>query len=226
MCYRIVLRALDCVLIGLLSAPLWDYICTQINGNAKWIFGFLRILEASTSQYCNRIIRILAERQGGRSWQPFVEGKMAFAEYLENFCHSVFHYLNCSRFFIIPITQIYGCSQKLNWWTQFTDDVYKVRHHPLYSCLVSFFDKCAQVSDIIQFRASHLRNKLLHQPPIHPCQFKISRFKIAFFQFPILMTPIRCSGSTKSALLFQLKQTSPNWTSQTICWCLRPLQHS
>ena len=77
MCYRIVLRALDCVLIGLLSAPLWDYICTQINGNAKWIFGFLRILEASTSQHWNRIIRIMAERQGGRSWQPFVEGKIA-----------------------------------------------------------------------------------------------------------------------------------------------------
>ena len=154
------------------------------------------------------------------------KAKMAFAEYLEIFCHSVFHYLNCFRFCIIPITQIYGCSQKLSWWTQFTDDVYKVRHHPLYSSLVSFFDKCAQVSDIIQFRASHLRNKLLHQLPIHPCQFKISRFRIAFFQFPILMTPIRCSGSTKSALLFQLKQTSPNWTSQTICWCLRPLQHS
>ena len=154
------------------------------------------------------------------------KAKMAFAEYLEYFCHSVFHYLNCFSFFIIPITQIYGCSQKLSWWTQFTDDVYKVRHHPLYSCLVSFFDKCAQVSDIIQFRASHLRNKLLHQLPIHPCQFKISRFRIAFFQFPILMTPIRCSGSTKSALLFQLKQTSPNWTSQTICWCLLPLQHS
>ena len=84
MCYRIVLRALDCVLIGLLSAPLWDYICTQINGNAKWIFGFLRILEASTSQHWNSIIRIMAERQGGRSWQPFVEGKIAH----KNFCQA------------------------------------------------------------------------------------------------------------------------------------------
>ena len=58
----------------------------------------------------------------------------------------------------------------------------------------------------IQLRGSDLRNKLLHQPPIHPCRFKISRF----FQFAILMTLIRCSGSTKRALLFP--QSVFNWS--------------
>ena len=58
----------------------------------------------------------------------------------------------------------------------------------------------------IQLRDSDLRNKFLHKQQIHPCQFKISRF----FQFAILMTLIRCSGSTKRALLFP--QSVFNWS--------------
>ena len=58
----------------------------------------------------------------------------------------------------------------------------------------------------IQLRDSDLRNNFLHKQQIHPCQFKISRF----FQFAILMTVIRCCGSTKSALLFP--QRVFNWS--------------